>query len=576
MRRTIPATTWALGAILALQGMAWAQDVPAGKKEQKQAGTDTVNKADVKTWTITEDGKEYEVRPATPTYSGDTGLFNLSSAYTLPKGGFSVGLFRESLNRDPKDLNISIFGLSLAYGATSRFEVFGNIGLQNRIDADALFQPGFYADYPFVTTDWQTGVGDVQVGGKYKFLDDYRGEAVGLALRGYVKLPTADNKLGLGTGKVSAGADLILSKTLSYGADIHGSVGFQVNGNPDAMPSTVPGAPTTSPGTISVGNAFKWGAGLNVPALRIAQLQAEVTGAAYTGSDFKQTNWVDFRVGPVVWIRPGIFIRPAFAVNLNFNDRGLNQGIASYSDWELSVGYHPGTVAREVVTPPPPPPPPSNRPPTVACEVEKSTILPGETVRVRATASDPDGDPLTYTWSASAGKISGSGAQATLDSTGVVPPATITVTVRVSDGRGGTNESRCSTRVEKPVESRPEAITCTSGGFPRNLSRLNNVDKACLDDVASRLRQDPRSRVVIVGHADKLERHPEVIGRTRAEAIKAYLVKERGIDESRITVRSAADSKPADTGTSAAARAKNRRVDVIFVPEGASVPEDDE
>ena len=50
--------------------------------------------------------------------------------------------------------------------------------------------------------------------------------------------------------------------------------------------------------------------------------------------------------------------------------------------------------------------------------------------------------------------------------------------------------------------TKAETITCISGGFPANLARLNNVDKACLDDVASRLRQDPRSRVVIVGHAD--------------------------------------------------------------------------
>ena len=119
-------------------------------------------------------------------------------------------------------------------------------------------------------------------------------------------------------------------------------------------------------------------------------------------------------------------------------------------------------------------------------------------------------------------------------------------------------------------------MTCTSGGFPRNLARLNNVDKACLDDVASRLRQDPRSRVVVVGHADSKERYPEVIARKRAEAIKTYLVKERGVDEARITRASAGASKPLDTGTSAAARAKNRRVEVIFVPEGAAAPEDDD
>jgi len=119
-------------------------------------------------------------------------------------------------------------------------------------------------------------------------------------------------------------------------------------------------------------------------------------------------------------------------------------------------------------------------------------------------------------------------------------------------------------------------VTCTSGGFPRNLARLNNVDKACLDDVASRLRTDPRARVIVVGHADSQERYPDVIARRRAEAVKDYLVKERGIEESRITTRSAGATKPLDTGTDAAARARNRRVDVIFVPEGATVPEDDD
>ena len=53
-------------------------------------------------------------------------------------------------------------------------------------------------------------------------------------------------------------------------------------------------------------------------------------------------------------------------------------------------------------------------------------------------------------------------------------------------------------------------------------------------------------------------------------------MKERGIEESRITVRSAAATKPLDTGTTAMARAKNRRVELIFVPEGAVAPEDDD
>jgi outer membrane protein OmpA-like peptidoglycan-associated protein len=259
---------------------------------------------------------------------------------------------------------------------------------------------------------------------------------------------------------------------------------------------------------------------------------------------------------------------------LAWDDRGLGHGVKSYAGWHAALGYHPGTPCCEVFVPPPPPPPPANKLPTVECSVERSSILAGEQVTCTATASDPDGDPLTYAWSASAGSVSGSDASATFDSQGISAPATVAVTVQVSDGRGGTAESTCTIAIESPPP--PEPITCTSGGFPRNLSRLNNVDKACLDDVASRLRQDPAGRVVVVGHADAKERYPEVIARKRAEAIKDYLVKERGIEESRISTRSAAASKPLDTGTSATARAKNRRVEIIFLAEGTAAPEEDD
>jgi outer membrane protein OmpA-like peptidoglycan-associated protein len=524
---------------------------------------------DVKTWTTTVDGKEKEVRPATPTYTGDTGLFRLGSAYTLPKGKASFSLFRDNYDRDPKDVDVSIHGLSVGFGATSRLELFGSVGLQNRVNTDARFQGGFVNDYPFAGTaatapSWQTGVGDVKLGAKFKLLDDYSGDGIGLAVRGFVKLPTADEAKGLGTGKASGGADVIVSKTLNRGADIHASIGYQINSDPDR---------------VNIGNALNWGVGLNLPAMRKFQLQAELTGSAYKGADFEQTKPLDLVVGPVLYIKPGLFIRPAVSWNLNFDDRGLNSSSKSFTGRQISIGYHPGTVAgeKEVAPPPPPPPPPAaNRPPTVSVTCEKPVILPGETIRCRATAADPDGDPLTYAWSSSNCRISGNGPDATLDCTGVPAGTNVTVTVRVSDGRGGTAEASTQVRVEAPTR-RPEAQTlCDSAGFPRNLSRLNNIDKACLDDVATRLRQEPGARVVVVGHADGSERFPEVTGRKRAEEVKDYLVKQRGVDESRISVRSAGASQPADSGTTPQARARNRRVQVIFVPQGASAPEDDD
>jgi len=546
---------WVLGAVLALPAL--------GRTDDSQS--DTVKPEDVKTWTATIDGQQYEVRPATATDDGDTGLFRLSSAYTLPKGKVSFSLYRDNIDRDPKDLDFTVLGLSFAAGATDKLEVFGDAGLQNRLRTKGASQSGFFNDLPFAGTDasnphWQTGFGDIKVGAKYAFLDDYRKDAVGLAVKAYAKLPTADSTLGLGTGKPSFGADLILSKTLNRQADIHASVGYQINEDPD---------------TVNIGNAFKWGLGLNVPACRILQLQAEVTGLAYGTADFPQTNPVDLVAGVVLYLKPGIFIRPAFSYALNKNGGGDGNGLPARSGRLLSIGYHPGTPCCQVAAPPPPPPPPpANRPPTVSVTCD-TPVAPGVVSRCRATASDPDGDPLTYAWTSGGGKIVGSGANANLDTGGINPSDCVPVTVKVDDGRGGTADATTQVCI-KAAERKQAQTLCTSSGFPRNLDRLNNVDKACLDDVASRLREDARARLVVIGYADASERYPDVIARKRAEAIKSYLVKERGVDESRITAKGAGATKPVDTGASVAARAKNRRVEVILVPEGAMVPEDDD
>jgi outer membrane protein OmpA-like peptidoglycan-associated protein len=557
-RKTV---AWALGAALIVATSARAQDAPG------DAEKGTVKKEDVKSWIMTEDGKEYSVHTMTPSYAGDTGLFHLSTAYTLPKGKLALSLFRDNMDRDPKDIDFSIHGVNFAYGATAKLELFGSVGLQNRVNVDSfgLLSPsiyGFYNDLPLAGSAtisyprWQTGFGDVKVGAKYKILDDYGKDPVALAVKGYVKLGTADVNKGLGTGKMSVGADLILSKHLNKAADIHASLGYQVNGDPD---------------TVKIGDAFRWGLGINVPACHMFQVQADLVGTSYSGADFSQQSPVDLVVGPVVWLKPGIFIRPAISWNLNF--AGVTGStMKSYTGRQISIGFHPGAKCCAIFVPPPPPPPPQvNRPPTVACSTDRSKILPGETVRCHATASDPDGDPLSYQWMSSAGRVTGTGTEGTFDSAGVMAPADVGITVAVADGRGGTAQAKCVVRIEEPKKA-PEPITCTSGGFPRNLTRLNNLDKACLDDVALRVKQDPQSRVVVVGYADKTERYPEVLARKRAEAVKDYLV-ERGVAEAKVTVRSAGATKPLDTGKTVQARAKNRRVDIIFLPAGAALPE---
>jgi len=213
--------------------------------------------------------------------------------------------------------------------------------------------------------------------------------------------------------------------------------------------------------------------------------------------------------------------------------------------------------------------PESNMPPRITCVTDRSEVTAGQAVTITATASDPEGGPLTYDWSSNAGHVNGTGRSATVAFDGGTEPRTVTVTVRATDDHGNTSTSECDVRVV--AAATPEEVQCLAGGFPRNLSRLTNVDKACLDDIVSRLRNDPRAHVVVIGHADTHETSAQRIGDQRASSVRDYLVT-AGVDRTRITTRSMGSSNLLDTGTDAAAQGRNRRVVVWFVPEGAKEP----
>ena len=55
--------------------------------------------------------------------------------------------------------------------------------------------------------------------------------------------------------------------------------------------------------------------------------------------------------------------------------------------------------------------PKPNQPPTISCSTDRSPIQPGERTGITSTASDPDNDPLTYSYSATGGQVTGTGAE---------------------------------------------------------------------------------------------------------------------------------------------------------------------
>jgi hypothetical protein len=101
-----------------------------------------------------------------------------------------------------------------------------------------------------------------------------------------------------------------------------------------------------------------------------------------------------------------------------------------------------------------------SQPPTVSCSANPQVVTLGGSVAITAAASSPEGRPLTYSWSASSGTISGNGNKATLNTTGASPGA-ITVTCKVADDQGRSASATTAVTVNA-VEAAPPTVSCSA------------------------------------------------------------------------------------------------------------------
>src|SRR5439155_114903 len=79
---------------------------------------------------------------------------------------------------------------------------------------------------------------------------------------------------------------------------------------------------------------------------------------------------------------------------------------------------------------------------------------------IAATATDADGDPVDYTWTASGGTITGSGASVTFTPPPVATTTVFSISLAVSDGLGGAADGGTSAKVTNHntprLRSRPD------------------------------------------------------------------------------------------------------------------------
>jgi hypothetical protein len=194
-------------------------------------------------------------------------------------------------------------------------------------------------------------------------------------------------------------------------------------------------------------------------------------------------------------------------------------------------------------------------PPTVSCQANPSTLKPGESSTITCTAASPQNRPLTYTYSATAGTISGAGSTATFSSNGA-PTGQAGITCTVADDKNHTASADTSvTIVAPPPPPVPHVQELCSISFARDTRRPTRVDneaKACLDQIALDLKRSPDARAVIVADSNAKEKqivakqekvaarhkHSKVkyFDQQRAVNVKDYLVHDQGIDASRISV----------------------------------------
>jgi outer membrane protein OmpA-like peptidoglycan-associated protein len=204
-----------------------------------------------------------------------------------------------------------------------------------------------------------------------------------------------------------------------------------------------------------------------------------------------------------------------------------------------------------------------NRPPVCRLTVPAEGQV-GQAVALDASgSSDPDGDPLSYTWDFGDGTppAKTTFARATHSYAKV---GGYTVKVTVDDGRGGA----CTATAQIPIALKV-VLTEKAGKvlFDFNKATLKPEAKSQLVGVLQVVKDQPGIRVQIVGHTDGIgsDAYNLKLSQRRAESVAAYMV-QNGVPRQSIQTEGHGKRDPVASNATAEGRAQNRRVDITLSP----------
>jgi len=198
-------------------------------------------------------------------------------------------------------------------------------------------------------------------------------------------------------------------------------------------------------------------------------------------------------------------------------------------------------------------------PPVISCSADPATVLVGSTSTISSNASSPDGRRLIYSYTASAGDISGNGSSTTLNTSGA-QPGTITVTCNVADDRvpalTSSNTTTVLVQAPPPPAPAPEIKELESRlalhtiYFATARPTIEHPERGLLDsqaDILEKLAADftrylkyrPDAHLILSGHADPRGGAEYNKGLTdrRVGRAKDYLV-EHGVPADHIDTKS--------------------------------------